>query len=82
MSGVDELHELLAQVHTHVDDARAHAARARELLEQTRDTMVTAQAVAQPWMPAQLPRALDDLDSHTARMTSVRELLETYRARL
>lgn len=82
MSGLDELRQLLGAAHTHVDDAHAHAARARELLEQARETLITAQAVAQPWLPSQLPRAVDELDEHTARMTGVRELLNAYQARL
>jgi hypothetical protein len=82
MSGLEQLHQLLAAVTAAVADARAHTDQATRLLEQARQAMVDAQAQAQPWLPPQLPQALDQLESHTGKLAGVDGLLERYGARL
>lgn len=82
MSNIDDLRALLGSVHTHVEDAGAHAARARALLEEARAALVDAQAVPRPWLPSQLPQALDELSTQAGRLGDVRELLDSYQARL
>lgn len=79
---LDQLHQLLATVHGRLTEARAHADRARELLEESRRALVDAQAQAQPWLPPQLALALDQVDTHGERLRSVDDLLNHYEARL
>ncbi|WP_216213355.1 hypothetical protein [Amycolatopsis aidingensis] len=79
---LDELRHLLAAVHGGMDDARAHFDRARGLLQESRRAIVDAQAQAQPWLPPQLAKAFDQLDTQTGRLDNADELLTRYEARL
>ncbi|GAB3506774.1 hypothetical protein [Amycolatopsis cihanbeyliensis] len=79
---LDELHRLLAAVHSGMADARAHFDRARGLLQESRRAIVDAQAQAQPWLPPQLANAFDQLDTQTGRLDNADELLNRYEARL
>ncbi|MFF5991017.1 hypothetical protein [Prauserella flavalba] len=78
----DQLRQSLAEVHSGLSDARAHTDRAKDLLEEYRRVMVDAQVQAQPWLPPQLGRALEQLETDTGRLAGAGELLSNYEARL
>ncbi|PXY31285.1 hypothetical protein [Prauserella muralis] len=79
---LDQLRQSLNEVHSGLSDARAHTDRAKELLEEYRRVIVASQAQAQPWLPSQLPQALEQLDGQRDRLTGIGDLLEHYQARL
>ncbi|SFP69236.1 hypothetical protein SAMN05421810_103118 [Amycolatopsis arida] len=79
---LEQLHQLLATVRGGLDDARAHASRARGLLEESRRAIVEVQAQAQPWLPPQLAQAFDQLDVNTGKLAGADDLLNRYEARL
>ncbi|ASR38471.1 hypothetical protein BAY61_29610 [Prauserella marina] len=79
---LDQLRQSLSEVNAGLASARAHADRAKELLEECRRIMVDAQTQAQPWLPTQLPAALDQVESQRARLAGIGDLLDNYQARL
>lgn len=79
---LDQLRHLLATVRTGVADALGHLEHARALLEESRRVIVDAQAHAQPWVPAQLPLALSQLETQHGTLTGVDDLLVAYQSRL
>ncbi|MEU6645132.1 hypothetical protein ABZ863_21575 [Saccharomonospora sp. NPDC046836] len=78
----DQLRQSLAAVHSGLTDARAHTERARELLEEYQRVIVDAQVQAEPWLPPQLARALEQLESQLTCLAGAGGLLTTYEARL
>lgn len=85
------LHELrtsLRAVRSDLTDTAAHAAHAKELLEQYRRALHDVQGAAragasgEPWLPPPLARAFDQLDEHIARLENVETALDQYEARL
>ncbi|EHK85860.1 hypothetical protein SZMC14600_15882 [Saccharomonospora azurea SZMC 14600] len=44
--------------------------------------VVEVQAQAQPWLPAELARAVEQIDANHARLDTVRGLLAEYESRL
>jgi hypothetical protein len=82
MSGLAELHRLLAAVQGGIADARAHTERAKVLLEESRRAIVDAQAQAQPWVPDQLAQAVELLAAQGIRLNAAGDLLNGYQARL
>lgn len=79
---LDQLRHLLATVRTGLADALAHLDHARGLLEESRRVIIDVQAHAQPWLPAQLPQALSQLESQHGKVAGIDELLTRYQSRL
>ncbi|MBN6035233.1 hypothetical protein [Amycolatopsis sp. 195334CR] len=79
---VSELHERLTAVRAAAETAVAHLDRAGELLAEARRAIVDPQAQADPWVPPQLAQAVDQLDTHKARIAGADEALGTYLAML
>ncbi|OLT45379.1 hypothetical protein BJF85_19220 [Saccharomonospora sp. CUA-673] len=82
-----ELHASLNLVRSSLTDAAAEAARAKELLEEYRRALLdvqsgTAATSGDPWLPAQLPRAFDQIDEHKTQLGGVEQALDQYEARL
>lgn len=78
----EELRGSLTETLGAVADARAYVDRAQELLAESQRIVVDAQAQARPWLPTQLARALEQLDTQRARLHEVNELIDRYQARL
>ncbi|CAM3075575.1 hypothetical protein SAXI111661_16935 [Saccharomonospora xinjiangensis] len=79
---LEELRHLLAGTLGAVAEARAHSATAKELLDDYRRVAVEAQAQAQPWLPSELARAVEQIEANHARLDTVRALLTDYESRL
>ncbi|WP_024875514.1 hypothetical protein [Saccharomonospora piscinae] len=79
---LEQLRHLLSGVLDAVADTGAHNAEALRLLDDYRRVVVDAQAQAQPWLPAELGRAVEQLDANQARLDTVRDLLTSYQSRL
>ncbi|MEC3975171.1 hypothetical protein [Amycolatopsis sp. H20-H5] len=82
MSGLAELHQLLTAVQSGLADGRTHTERAKSLLEEARRAMVDAQAQADPWLPPELPRIGEELDTLLTRLSAADELVSGYQSRL
>lgn len=78
----EQLRQSLTEILGVVADARAHAARAKELLGEFERVVADVQAQAKPWLPPQLSRAVEQLDTQHGRLDGVTELLDSYRSRL
>lgn len=82
---LDGLHHALAAVRTGLGDASAQLTSATRLLEQARRAMRDAQlanAGDEPWLPARLDVALDELERQRGRLADAGDLLDAYQARL
>ncbi|HVW40217.1 MAG TPA: hypothetical protein VHC18_02600 [Amycolatopsis sp.] len=53
-----------------------------ELLDEARETIVTAHEQAQPWLPPELAIATDRLRQDTDRLRAADDLVSGYQARL
>lgn len=82
---LDGLHHAIAAVHIGLGDASAQLTSATRLLEQARRAMRDAQvahAGGEPWLPAQLDAAIDELERQRGRLADAGDLLDAYQARL
>ncbi|WP_040919337.1 hypothetical protein [Saccharomonospora glauca] len=79
---VEQLRHLLAGVLNAITAAHAHSTKAKELLDDYRRVIVEAQAQARPWLPAELARAVAQIDANHLRLDTVRNLLAEYESRM
>ncbi|MFD5247618.1 hypothetical protein ACFWIW_23980 [Amycolatopsis sp. NPDC058340] len=79
---LEELHQLLTAVQTGLADGRAHAERARSLLEESRRAIVEPQAQAVPWVPPQLEQADEGMENLLTRLSAADDLVSGYQSRL
>ncbi|EHY89348.1 hypothetical protein ACWGRK_04420 [Saccharomonospora azurea] len=79
---LEQVRHLLAGALNSVADAHARSTHAKDLLDDYRRVVVEVQAQAQPWLPAELARAVEQIDANHARLDTVRGLLAEYESRL
>ncbi|NIJ09962.1 hypothetical protein FHU38_000306 [Saccharomonospora amisosensis] len=78
----EQLRQSLTEILGAVAEARAHTARAKELLGEFERVVAEVQAQAKPWLPPQLAHAVEQLDTQHGRLDGVTDLLDRYRSRL
>ncbi|WP_197321825.1 hypothetical protein [Saccharomonospora sp. NB11] len=79
---LEQVRHLLAGTLDSLVDAHAHSTKARQLLDDYRRVVVEVQAKAEPWLPVELDRAVEQIDANHARLDTVRGLLTEYESRL
>jgi hypothetical protein len=82
MSGLPELHQLLAAVQTGLTEAQAHISQAKTLLDEAIRVIMEAQGQADPWLPPQLAQAVEQIDAQVGKLANAGELLTAYQSRL
>jgi hypothetical protein len=82
MYSLSELHAQLSAFRAKLAEATEHTNRAVELLDEARETMVSAFDQAEPWLPPQLAVAEDRLRQDADRLRAADELVSGYQARL
>jgi hypothetical protein len=82
MYSLPELHAQLGAFRAKLAEATEHTNRAVELLDEARQTIVTAYAQAEPWLPPELMAAEDRLRNNLDQLAAAGELIEGYQARL
>lgn len=78
----EQLRQSLTEILGVISDARAHTTRARELLGEFERAVVDVQAQARPWLPPQLARAVEQLETEHGLLDGVTDLLNSYQSRL
>lgn len=82
MYSLPELQAQLGAFRAKLAEATEHTNRAVELLDEARETIVTAYAQAEPWLPPELEGATEGLREDAGRLNAAGELIEGYQARL
>lgn len=82
MYSLDELHAQLAAFRAKLAEATGHTNRAVELLDEARETIVTAFDQAEPWLPPELAVADERLRQDADRLAAVEQLVSAYQAQL
>jgi hypothetical protein len=82
MYSLSELHAQLSAFRAKLGEATEHTNRAVELLDEARETIVTAFEQAQPWLPPELALAEDRLRQDLDRLVAADDLVSGYQARL
>ncbi|MTD58431.1 hypothetical protein [Amycolatopsis pithecellobii] len=82
MYSLGELHAQLAAFREKLAEATGHTNRALELLDEARETIVTAFEQAEPWLPPQLAAAEERLRHDAERLAAADQLVTAYQASL
>ncbi len=82
MYSLGELHAQLAAFRAKLAEATGHTNRAVELLDEARETIVTAFEQAEPWLPPELALAADRLRQDADRLAAADQLVSGYQASL
>jgi hypothetical protein len=82
MYSLSELHAQLIALRAKLAEATEHTNRAVELLNEARETIVSAFDQAHPWVPPELAVAEDRLRQDTDRLRAADGLVSGYQARL
>jgi hypothetical protein len=82
MFSLDELHGQLGAFREKLAEASQHTNRAVELLNEARETIVTAFEQAEPWVPPELSRAEEGVRQEADRIAAVDDLVTRYQAGL
>lgn len=82
MYSLGELHAQLGAFRAKLAEATEHTNRAVELLNEARETIVTAFDQAEPWLPPQLGLAEDRLRQDAGRLAAADDLVSGYQASL
>ncbi|HVV11206.1 hypothetical protein [Amycolatopsis sp.] len=82
MYSLSELHAQLSAFRAKLAEATEHTNRAVELLDEARETIVTAFEQAEPWVPPELAVAEDRLRQDVDRLVAADDLVNGYQARL
>jgi hypothetical protein len=82
MYSLSELHAQLIASRAKLAEATEHINRAVELLDEARETIVSAFNQARPWLPPELAVAEDRLRKDADRLRAADDLVNGYQARL
>ncbi|HJQ45645.1 MAG TPA: hypothetical protein VJ870_04865 [Amycolatopsis sp.] len=82
MYSLSELHAQLGAFRAKLAEAIEHTNRAVELLDEARETIVSAHDAAEPWLPPELTVATDRLRQDADRLRAADDLVSGYQARL
>lgn len=82
MFSLSELQEQLNAFRAKLAEALEHTNRAVELLDEARETIVSAFDQAKPWLPPELAAAHDRLRQDVDRLAAVDHLVSAYQAQL
>ena len=82
MYSLSELQAQLGAFRAKLAEATEHTNRALELLDEARETIVTAHAQAEPWLPPEFAVATERLREDADRLAAAGELITGYQARL
>ena len=82
MYSLSELHAQLGAFRAKLAEATGHTNRAVELLDEARETIITAHDQAQPWLPPELAIATDRLRQDCDQLLAADDLVSAYQARL
>jgi hypothetical protein len=82
MYSLGELQAQLNAFRAKLAEATEHTNRAVELLDEARETIVTAFEQAEPWVPPQLALAEDRLRQDAGRLAAADDLVSGYQASL
>ena len=82
MYSLSQLYAQLGAFRAKLAEATEHTNRVVELLDEARETIVTAHEQAQPWLPPELAIATDRLRQDSDRLRAADDLVSGYQARL
>lgn len=82
MYSLGELHAQLGAFRAKLAEATGHTNLALELLDEARETIVTAFEQAEPWLPPELAQAQERLQADADRLAAADELVSHYQASL
>ncbi|HKS44601.1 MAG TPA: hypothetical protein VJT49_05705 [Amycolatopsis sp.] len=82
MYSLAELQAQLGAFRAKLAEATEHTNHAVELLDEARETIVTAYEQAEPWLPTELAQAYDRLREDADHLAAAGELIDGYLARL